>query len=258
MGALVNLAGKKGLIVGIANQDSIAYGIGKKVVAAGATIAATYLNEKAEQFVRPLAEDLKAELILPCNVMVEGQLESVFAEVTRHWGKLDFVVHSIAFAPLADLHGRIVDCSAEAFKQAMDVSCHSFIRMAKLAEPLMKDGGTLVNLSYYGADKVIPNYNLMGPVKAALESATRYISYELAEKRIRAVSLSPGPLRTRAASGIKSFDDMVNAASAKVPHYDEVNQEDVGNFCAFLVSDEARFLTGYTYFVDNGLSLVGL
>lgn len=258
MSALVNLAGKKGLIVGIANQDSIAYGIGKKVVAAGATIAATYLNEKAEAYVRPLAESLGAELIVPCNVMVDGQLEAVFEAVTKQWGKLDFVVHSIAFAPLADLHGRIVDCSAEAFKMAMDVSCHSFIRMAKLAEPLMKDGGALVNLSYYGAEKVIPNYNLMGPVKAALESATRYIGYELAEQRIRAVSISSGPLRTRAASGIKSFDDLVDAASAKVPHYDEVNQEDVGNLCAFLVSDAARFLTGYTYYVDNGLSLVGI
>lgn len=258
MSALNNLAGKKGLIVGIANQDSIAYGIARKVVGAGATIAATYLNEKAEPFVRPLAEGLGAELILPCNVMVDGQLEKVFEEVTAKWGKLDFLVHSIAFSPLADLHGRIVDCSAEGFKMAMDVSCHSFIRMAKLAEPLMKDGGALVTLSYYGAEKVIPNYNMMGPVKAALESVTRYLGHELAEKRIRAVCISPGPLRTRAASGIKSFDDLVEAASAKIPHYDEVNQDDVGNLCAFLVSDEARFLSGYTYYVDNGLSQVGI
>ena len=258
MSALVDLAGKKGLIVGIANQDSIAYGIGKKVVAAGATVATTFLNEKAEVFVRPLAEELKSEIIMPCNVMVDGQLEAVFEEVARKWGKLDFVIHAIAFSPLADLHGRIVDCSAQGFAQAMDVSCHSFIRMAKLAEPLMTDGGALVTLSYYGAEKVIPNYNMMGPVKAALESVTRYIGYELAEKRIRAVAISPGPLRTRAASGIKSFDGLVDAACGKVPHYGEVNQEDVGNLCAFLVSDQARFLTGYTYYVDNGLSLVGI
>lgn len=258
MSALVNLAGKKGLIVGIANQDSIAYGIGKKLVAAGASVAVTYLNEKADKYVRPLAEELKAELILPCDVMVEGQLEAVFAEVEKKWGKLDFVIHSIAFAQAADLHGRVVDCSAEGFKLSMDVSCHSFIRMTKLAEPLMKDGGTMVNMSYYGADKFIPNYNMMGPVKAALESVTRYMAIELAEKRIRVVSVSPGPLKTRAGSGIKGFGDLLDVASSKVAHYDEVNQEDVGALTAFLVSDEARFLTGYTYYVDNGLSLVGI
>ena len=258
MSDLFKLTGKKGLIIGIANQDSIAYGVGKKVVAAGANVAATYLNEKAEKYVRPLAEELKSELILPCDVMIEGQLEAVFEAINRKWGKLDFVIHSIAFAPAADLHGRVVDCSLEGFKLAMDVSCHSFIRMAKLAEPLLKDGGALINLSYYGAEKVIPNYNMMGPVKAALESVTRYIGYELAEKRIRAVSISPGPLRTRAAGGIKDFSDLVETARMKVPHYDELNQEDVGSLCAFLVSDEARFLTGYTYYVDNGLSLIGI
>ncbi len=258
MSALINLDGKKGLIIGIANQDSIAYGVGKRVVAAGAKVAITYLNEKAEKYVRPLAEELKSELILPCDVMIQGQLDAVFEAVAQKWGKLDFVIHSIAFAPAADLHGRVTDCSLEGFKLAMDVSCHSFIRMTKLAEPLMKDGGALINLSYYGAEKVIPNYNMMGPVKAALESVTRYIAHELAEKRIRAVSVSPGPLRTRAAGGIKDFEDLVETAQTKIPYYDELNQEDVGNLCAFLVSDEARFLTGYIYYVDNGLSLVGI
>lgn len=258
MSALANLAGKKGLIIGMTNKDSIAYGCARQCKAGGATIAATYLNAKAEQYVKPLADEVGAEIFLPCDVMVPGQLEAVFEAVDKKWGKLDFLIHSIAFAPLQDLHGRVVDCSLDGFKLAMDVSCHSFIRMAKLAEPLMKDGGCLLNMSYHGADKVIPNYNMMGPVKAALESATRYIAMELAEKRIRAMVVSPGPLRTRAASGIKGFDVLVDTAEKKVPHYEELNIDDVGGVAAFLVSDAARSLNGYTYYVDNGLSLIGI
>lgn len=258
MSALANLAGKKGLIIGMANKDSIAYGCARQCKAAGASIAATYLNAKAESYVRPLADEVNAELFLPCDVMVPGQLEAVFEAVDKHWGKLDFLIHSIAFSPLQDLHGRVIDCSLEGFKLAMDVSCHSFMRMAKLSEPLMKDGGALINMSYYGADKVIPNYNMMGPVKAALECATRYIAMELAEKRIRALVVSPGPLRTRAASGIKGFDALVDAAEKKVPHYDELDIDEVGAVTAFLVSDAARSLNGYTYYVDHGLSLVGI
>lgn len=258
MNALASLAGKKGLIVGMANHESIAYGCARQCKAAGASIAATYLNAKAEPHVRPLADEVEAELFLPCDVRVPGQLEAVFEAVEKKWGKLDFLIHSIAFSPLADLHGRVVDCSLEGFQLAMDVSVHSFIRMAKLAEPLMKDGGALINMSYYGAEKVIPNYNMMGPVKAALEAATRYIALELAEKRIRAIVVSPGPLRTRAASGIKGFDVLVDAAEKKVPHYDELNVDDVGAVTAFLVSDAARSLNGYTYYIDHGLSLIGI
>lgn len=258
MNALTNLAGKKGLIVGMANKDSIAYGCARQCKAAGAAIAATYLNAKAEPYVRPLAEEVGAEIFLPCDVMVPGQLEAVFAAVEKQWGKLDFVIHSIAYAPLADLHGRIVDCSLEGFQMAMDVSCHSFIRMAKLAEPLMPNGGALINMSYHGAEKVIPNYNMMGPVKAALESVTRYLALELAEKRIRSLVVSPGPLRTRAASGIQGFDQLVEAAMRKVPHYEELNIDDVGAVTAFLVSDAARSLNGYTYYVDHGLSQIGI
>ncbi|OQA34988.1 MAG: Enoyl-(acyl-carrier-protein) reductase (NADH) FabI [Betaproteobacteria bacterium ADurb.Bin341] len=258
MNALVNLAGKKGLIIGMANKDSIAYGVARQCKAAGAEIAATYLNAKAEPHVRPLAEEVGAEIFLPCDVLQPGQLEAVFEAVDKKWGKLDFLIHSIAFAPLQDLHGRVVDCSLDGFKMAMDVSCHSFIRMAKYSEPLMKNGGCLINMSYYGAEKVIPNYKMMGPVKAALESATRYIALELAEKRIRALVVSPGPLRTRAASGIQGFDALVEAAETRVPHYDELNIDDVGSVVAFLVSDAARSLNGHTYYVDHGLSLIGI
>lgn len=256
MSGIVDLSGKKGLIFGIANQASIAYGIARKTRAAGAALALTHLNAKAEQYVKPLADELGAEIFMPCDLLVAGQLEAVYDRVAAEWGQLDFVVHSIAYAPLADLHGRVVDCSLEGFSHAMNVSCHSFARMARLAEPLMKDGGALINLSYHGAEKVVPNYNLMGPVKAALECMTRYIAMELAAKRIRAVSISPGPLRTRAAGGIKDFDALLQMAHTKVPHYAEMNQEDIGNLAAFLVSDAARYLTGHTYHVDNGLSLV--
>ncbi|MBS1199309.1 MAG: short-chain dehydrogenase [Proteobacteria bacterium] len=197
-------------------------------------------------------------MFLPCDVMVPGQLEAVFEAVDKKWGKLDFLIHSIAFSPLADLHGRVVDCSLEGFKMAMDVSCHSFIRMAKLSEPLMKDGGALITMSYDGANTVIPNYNMMGPVKAALESTTRYLAMELAEKRIRALVVSPGPMRTRAASGIKGFNELVELAEKKVPHYEEMNIDDIGAVTAFLVSDAARSLNGYTYYVDHGLSLIGI
>ncbi|MCD4487332.1 SDR family oxidoreductase, partial [Chromobacterium vaccinii] len=179
------LAGKRGLIVGIANEDSIAYGCASVLHQLGAECAVTYLNAKAEKYVRPLAEALQAKLVLPLDVEQAGQLESVFAEIEKHWGGLDFIIHSIAYCPMEDLHGRVTDCSLTGFQQAMRVSCYSFIEMARLAEPLMKRGGSLITMSYYGADKVVENYNIMGPVKAALESVSRYLANELGPKRIR-------------------------------------------------------------------------
>ena len=202
------LAGKRGLIVGIANEHSIAYGCAKALQAQGASLALTYLNAKAEPHVRPLAEQLNAEIILPLDVEQPGQLEAVFEAMRSRWGHIDFVIHAIAFAPADDLHGRVVDCSAEGFARAMDVSCHSFIRMARLAEPLMPQGGTLVTMSYYGAQKVIPHYGIMGPVKAALEGTVRYLAAELGPKGIRVHAVSAGPIKTRAASGIGEFDTL--------------------------------------------------
>ena len=184
------LRGRRGLVVGIANEHSIAYGCAVKLHAFGAELAVTYLNEKAEHYVRPLAEQLQAELILPLDVEQPGQLEAVFERIRAEWGGLDFVIHSIAFAPRQDLHGRVVDCSLAGFQQAMRVSCYSFIEMARLAEPLITPGGALLTMSYYGADKVVNNYNIMGPVKAALEATTRYLAAELGEKdpRVRGVA----------------------------------------------------------------------
>jgi enoyl-[acyl-carrier protein] reductase I len=251
------LKGKKGLILGIANDNSIAYGCAQAFQRLGTDLAITYLNEKAKPYVQPLAEQLEAEIFMPCDVMHEGELEAVFGTIKALWGQLDFALHSIAYAPREDLHNRLVDSSKEGFALAMDVSCHSFIRMARLAEPLMVDGGTLFAMSYYGAEKVVENYNLMGPVKAALEGAVRYLAYELGPKGIRVHVISPGPIKTRAASGIQHFDDVIERAAERAPMRSLVTVEDVGIATAYLASDAARLITGETTYIDGGYHIVG-
>ncbi len=246
------LQGKRGLVVGIANDSSIAAGCARAFVAAGAEIAATYLNDKALPYVRPVTDALGCKLLLPCDVSTPGQLEAVFERLQAEWGRLDFLLHAIAFAPADDLHGRVVDCSAAGFGLAMDVSCHSFLRMARLAEPLMTAGGCLLTVTFYGSERVVANYNLMGPVKAALESAVRYTAAELGPKGIRANAISPGAIRTRAASGIAHFDELLAAEAAAAPEHQLVSVEDVGALAAFLVSDAARHMTGNISPVDGG------
>lgn len=245
------------LVVGVANDQSIAWGCAKALHDQGAKVAITYLNERAEPHVRPLAESLGAEIIAPLDVSVPGQLEAVFDEITARWGRLDTLVHSIAFCPKDDLHGRVVDCSAEGFATAMDVSVHSFLRMIRRAEPLMGAGGTCMTVSFYGAEKVVENYNIMGPVKSALESVVRYAAAELGEKRIRVHALSPGPLKTRAASGIGHFDDLLAAAAERAPTHLLASIEDVGAFAAFLASREAANVTGGVHQIDGGYSIIG-
>jgi enoyl-[acyl-carrier protein] reductase I len=247
------LKGTRGLVVGIANADSIAFGAAAKLRAFGAGLAVTWLNDKAEPHVRPLAEQLGAEIAMKLDVEAPGEMEAVFDRITRDWGALDFVIHSIAFAPRADLHGRVIDCSAEGFAQAMRVSCWSFLRMAKLAEPLMAPGGVLVTMSYYGADKVVAHYNVMGPVKAALEASVRYAAAELGPRGIRVFAVSPGPLRTRAASGIAHFDELIEDAKARAPAQRLVDIAEVGRVVAFLVSGASSGMTGETIYVDAGL-----
>lgn len=256
MSNLLNLAGKRGLVVGIANDQSIAYGCAQAFHAAGAELAITYLNDKAQPHVRPLAEALGAPLILPCDVRLPGQLEAVFAAITERWGRLDFVLHSIAYAPRDDLHGRVVDCSAEGFALAMDVSCHSFIRMARLAEPLMTQGGCLQTVSFYGAEKAVKHYNLMGPVKAALEASVRYLALELGSKGIRVHAISAGALQTRAGSGIDRFDEMLARVAAATPTHQLVSIEEIGALAAFLASDAASGQTGGVSYVDGGFNIV--
>ncbi len=256
MGAIVDLAGKRGLVAGIANDHSIAAGCAAAFRQAGAELAITYLNEKAEPYVRPVAEALGAPIFVPCDVRIPGQLEAVFDTIGKQWGRLDFLLHSIAFAPREDLHTSVVNCSAEGFALAMDVSCHSFIRMARLAAPLMTEGGCLMTVSFYGADRVVENYNLMGPVKAALESSVRYIAADLAEHRIRAHAISAGPIKTRAASGIERFDELLDEIGSRTPAGRLVTIEDVGRVAAFLASGAGAPLSGSIVYADNGFHTV--
>jgi enoyl-[acyl-carrier protein] reductase I len=250
------LQGKKALVVGVANEQSIAYGCAKAFRELGADLALTYLNEKARPYVEPIARQLEAPLFLPLDVSVPGALETVFEAITAKWGKLDILVHSIAFAPKEDLQGGLLNCSAGGFGVAMDVSCHSFVRMAKLAVPLMKDGGTMFAMSYHGANKVVPTYSVMGPVKAALEACCRYLAYELGGKGIRVHAMSPGPLKTRAASGLKDFDLLLNEAAQRAPIGELVDIMDVGYTCAFLATPYARRLSGATLYVDGGVNIM--
>ena len=254
--SLVTLDGRRGLVTGIANDQSIAWGCAKAFRALGAELAVTYLNEKARPYVEPLAEELEAGILVPLDLGNEGELEAVFERIGREWGRLDFLLHSIAFAPREDLQGRVVDCSKAGFLQAMAISCWSFIRMAKLAEPLMDRGGALFCMTYYGSQMVVENYNLMGPVKAALESATRYLAAELGPKGIRVHAISPGPLKTRAASGIAEFDELLNKAQAKAPMQRLVSIDDVGLATAYLATDAAKLLTGETLYIDAGYHII--
>ena len=251
------LLGQKALVVGVANDSSIAYGCAKAFRQAGATLAMTYLNEKAKPHVAPLAAELEAEIVAPLDVAVPGQLEAVFDAVRERWGTLDILVHSIAFAPRDALQGRVVDCPRDGFLAAMDVSCWSFLDLARRAESLMRQGGTMMTMSYLGANEVVDNYGIMGPVKAALESSVRYVATELGPKGIRVHAVSPGPLATRAASGIKDFDDLMTRVSARAPARRLVTIEEVGAACVFLASDYAAAMTGETLYVDGGYHILG-
>ena len=250
------LKGKKALVIGVANDSSIAYGCAKAFRELGADLAITYLNDKAKPHVEPLARELEASLFLPLDVAVPGALERVFEEVAAKWGRLDILVHSIAFAPKEDLQGGLLNCSAEGFAKAMDVSCHSFVRMAKLAAPLMTEGGTMFAMSYHGAAKVVPTYSVMGPVKAALEACCRYLAYELGGQGIRVHAISPGPLKTRAASGLKDFDLLLVEAAQRAPIGELVDIMDVGFACAYLATPFARRISGGTVYVDGGVNIM--
>src|SRR5215475_4467816 len=254
--SLALLKGKKALVTGIANDQSIAWGCAKAFRAFGADVAVTYLNDKCKPYVEPLAKEIKAPIFMPLDLQREGQLEAVFDKIKTTWDKLDLCLHSIAFAPKQDLQGRVVDCSREGFLLAMQVSCWSFIRMAKLAEPLMKEGGALFTMTYYGSQMVVEHYNIMGPVKAALESATRYLAAELGPKGIRVHAISPGPLKTRAASGITDFDELLQKAQSKAPSRSLVSIDDVGVAVAFLGMNGAKLITGETLYIDGGYHII--
>jgi len=250
------LAGKRGLVIGLANEHSIAWGCAQALRAQGASIVLSCLNEKAFAHTAPLAAALQQPL-LQCDVTQPGALAAFVAQAAELLGgALDFAVHSIAWAPKDDLCGRVVDSSAEGFDSAMRVSCHSFAELARLCEPFMPQGGCLVSMSYIGADDAVPNYGLMGPVKAALESMVRYMALELGPQGIRVHAVSPGPMPTRAASGLPGFDQLMERAVQTAPLRRLVTLEEVGALVAFLVGPGASGMTGQTLFVDAGVHAV--
>jgi len=250
------LAGTRVLLAGVANDDSIAWGCARAFRELGAELALTYLNDKARPHVEPLAQSLGAPILMPLDVEQPGQMEALFARIGETWGRLDSVVHSIAFAPKEDLQGGLLNSSSAGFARAMDISCHSFVRMARLAAPLMTEGGTLFAMSYEGANRVVPNYDLMGPVKAALEACCRYLAHELGPQGIRVHAISPGPLKTRAASGLKDFDRLLADAAGRAPVGELVDIMDVGYATAYLATRYARRLSGNTVYVDGGVHIM--
>lgn len=247
----------KGLIVGVANEHSIAWGCAQSLHEATAELAITYQNEKTKNYVSPLTDIVKPEIFMPLDVTSEVQIRALFDEIKQRWGRLDFILHSIAFAPKTDLQGRVTDSSSEGFKAAMDISCHSLIRLAKAAEPLMTDGGSILTMSYYGSEKVMPHYGIMGPVKAALEASVRYLAVELGPKNIRVNALSPGPVKTRAASGLAEFDKLMEKSASEAPLHQLVTIGQIGEAAVFLLSDKARHITGQVVYVDNGYNVRG-
>lgn len=246
-----DLNGKKGLILGLANEHSIAWGCARQAHEMGAELVTTCLNDKAKAFVAPLTEPLSIDL-QTCNIEQEGEMQKLVAYAVQKMGQLDFVIHSIAWAPLQDLHGRVIDSSSLGFARAMEVSCHSFASLANLCAPHMPQGGSMVTMTYLGADEAVPHYGLMGPVKAALESLVRYMALELGEQNIRVHAVSPGPILTRAASGIEAFDALMKENMAKAPLKRLVTLEEIANLSTFLCSDAASGMTGQTIYVDAG------
>ena len=251
----LGLQQRKGLILGLADAHSIAYGIAREAKAQGANIVATCLNDKAHQAVAPLAEALDVQF-LNCNIENTAELEQTVAKAAELLGGLDFVVHSIAWAPLAELHGKVIDTSSLGFSKAMEISCHSFATLARLCAPHMTQGGTMITMSYLGAQEAVPHYGMMGPIKAALESLVRYMAVELGPQNIRVHAVSPGPIATRAASGIEAFDQLMNHERSKSPLGRLVTLDEIARLSAFLCSEAASGMTGQTIYVDAGSHIV--
>ncbi|MGA0898123.1 MAG: enoyl-ACP reductase FabI [Burkholderiaceae bacterium] len=255
MSAFCDLTGLRGLVLGVANEHSIAAAAVRGLHAQGARLLATCLNEKAKAFASPVTEPLGVPL-LTCNVAEDGSLEAAVAQAVGQLGGLDFVVHSIAWAPLEDLHGRVTDTSREGFEKAMSISCHSFAELGRLVAPHMSNGGSLITMTYHGADEVVPNYGLMGPVKAALESMVRYMAFELGAQGIRVHAISPGPVPTRAASGLQDFDRLMAEAAKKSPLGRLVSLEEISALTTFLCSPASSGMTGQTIYVDAGYNMM--
>lgn len=252
------LENKRGLVFGVANAHSIAWAIAQEAHAQGATLGFTYLNEALERRVRPLAEQVEAAMILPCDVGSDEQVTAVFEQVKKDWGGLDFLVHSIAFAEREDLSGRFVDTSRKGFQTALEVSAYSLVALARAAAPHMEQGGSIITMTYYGSQKVVPNYNVMGVAKAALEASVRYLAADLGPANIRVNAVSAGPVKTLSAKGIRGFNDMMHHAAEKAPLGRNVESAEVGRAAVFLLSEYSGGITGETLYVDAGYNVKGM
>lgn len=252
------LENKRGLVFGVANNMSIAWAIAQEAHNQGAELGFTYLNEALEKRMRPLAESVGSSLILPCDAGKDEDLDAVFAETEKKWGKLDFVLHSIAFAQREDLDGRFMNTSREGFRIAMDTSAYSLVAMARRAAPLLKDGGSLLTLTYYGSQKVVANYNVMGVAKAALEASVRYLAADMGPQGVRVNAISAGAIKTLSAKGIRNFNDMLKTSAERNPLARNVAIEEVGKAGTFLLSDYASGITGDILYVDAGWHILGM
>ncbi len=252
------MAGKRGLIMGVANERSIAWGIASAVHAHGATLAFTYQGEVLERRVRPLAESVNSEIVLPCDVTDDASVDAVFAAVEKQWGHLDFLVHAIAYADKEELKGKYLNTSRDNFVRSLDISCYSFTAVSQRAVPLMKNGGSLLTLTYYGAERVMPHYNVMGVAKAALEASVRYLAADLGEANIRVNAISAGPIKTLAASGIGDFRYILKWNEYNSPLHRNVSIQQVGGAALYLLSDLSSGVTGEVHHVDSGYHVVGM
>ena len=252
------MAGKRGIVFGVANNRSIAWGITKAITAQGAEVALTYQGDALKKRVEPLAAEVGAKLVLPCDVTDTASMDAVFAAVAKEWGSLDFIVHAVAFSDKDQLDGRYVDTTEDNFAKTMNVSCYSLTAMAKRAEPLMKNGGSIVTLTYYGAEKVMPHYNVMGVAKAALETSVQYLAADLGKNNIRVNAISAGPIKTLAASGISDFRYILKWNEYNSPLRRTVTIEDVGGGGLYLLSDLSAGVTGEVLHIDAGYHVVGM
>jgi enoyl-[acyl-carrier protein] reductase I len=254
---MINLTGRTAVVFGVANKRSIAWAIAQKLQAAGAQLAITYQNERLAQEAKDLITALPGAEAFQCDVTSDDEIKSLFAQLKDRYGKLDTVVHSVAYAPAEDMKGAFVDTTREGFRIAHDISVYSFLAIAREAAPLMTDGGSMMTLTYYGAEKVVPKYNVMGVAKAALEATTRYLAYDLGAKNIRVNAISAGPIKTLAARGVSGLGDMLKAHSERAPLKRNVEQEEVGNTALYLASDLSTAVTGETIYVDCGYNIMG-
>ncbi|MDR0484541.1 MAG: enoyl-ACP reductase [Alphaproteobacteria bacterium] len=252
------MEGKKGLIMGVLNDHSIAWAIAKKLKEQGAEIAFTYANEKVEKRLVPLAESLGENMIFECDVTKADTIKNTFQQIENKWGKLDFLVHAIAFSDKAELNGKFLNTTLNNFLMTMHISCYSLVEIMQYATPLMKDGGSAITLSYYGAEKVLPNYNVMGVAKAALESSVKYLAEDLGSEKIRVNAISAGPIKTLAASGIGDFSAILNWNAENAPLRHSVSQEDVAGSALYLLSDLSSGVTGEIHHVDAGYNIIGM